>query len=711
MKQIIQNIKTGDTILAEIPAPVVLSNSVLIKTSLSMVSIGTEKMLVDFGKANIFNKAKQQPERVKQVFNKIKTEGFRSTISSVLNKLDEPIQLGYCNVGTVVQVGSEVENISIGDRVASNGPHAEFVNVPHNLVAKIPDNVTDYEALFTVIGAIGLQGIRLLNPALGENIVVVGLGLIGIITCQLLRSNGCNVIGVDIDQSKCDFAKSYGVKAINSKINSPVKSVMNITNELGADGVLITASTSSNNVISNAAKMSRKKGKIVLIGVVGLNIDRSDFYKKELSFITSCSYGPGRYDIEYEKRGKDYPISYVRWTAKRNFEAILSLLKNKKINVNDLKRKKVPLENFDQIYGSLNKENLVIQILTYPKINQNDHQVNTISIRPKNFNFNESLIGIIGAGNFTKMTIMPILRKLNSKIKYICSESGLNGTRLCEKYNVQKSTTNYKEILNDEKINTVIIATRHSLHYEMIISALKANKNIFVEKPLCITKNQLKEIIKVYNHHSDCSIMVGYNRRFSIHLQRVKKSIGDNVGAKNIIINMNAGSLPDTHWTRDYKNEGGRIIGEACHLFDLSIYLTDSLIKSVCSNSLGGLKDANTDNMSILLKMEDGSNIVINYFSNGSRKYSKERIEVFSLERNWIIENFIETKSYGAKNFPKTKTKIDKGHYNQFKEYFNNIENGRGSPIPIEQIVNVSLATFAAIKSLKESKWINIKEV
>ncbi|MBT6439756.1 MAG: zinc-binding alcohol dehydrogenase, partial [Flavobacteriales bacterium] len=351
MKQILQSFKTGETILEEIPVPNVGRGSVLIQTSHSLVSLGTERMLVEFGKASIIEKARQQPDKVIQVLDKIKADGLLPTMETVFNKLGQPIPLGYCNVGKVIAVGDGVLEFIVGDRVASNGPHAEVVSVPKNLVVKIPDSVPDEDATFTVIGSIGLQGIRLLKPQLGETIVVVGLGLIGLISCQLLKANGCRVIGIDLDQSKCELAQKWGIKTVNPQKSNPVKSVMDLTHEIGADGILITASTKSNDVISQAAQMSRKQGRIMLVGVIGLNINRADFYEKELTFQVSCSYGPGRYDDQYEQKGIDYPLPYVRWTEKRNFEAILEAIKNGSLNVKDLITERVPLEDYNQIYN------------------------------------------------------------------------------------------------------------------------------------------------------------------------------------------------------------------------------------------------------------------------------------------------------------------------------------------------------------------------
>jgi threonine dehydrogenase-like Zn-dependent dehydrogenase len=422
MKQIIQDLKVGNTILEEVPAPIVKSGQVLIKTTRSLVSLGTERMLVEFGKANFLQKARQQPDKVKEVISKVKTDGIKPTVNAVFNKLGQPLPLGYCNVGEVVAVGKGVEEFKVGDRVASNGNHAEYVSVPKNLVAKIPDNVSDEDAAFTVIGAIGLQGIRLVNPTLGETVVVVGLGLIGLMTCQLLLANGCNVIGFDYDTKKVELAKKFGVNAVNPGEGvDQVAFVMDFTNQIGADAVIITASNKSNEIISQSAQMSRKKGRIVLVGVIGLDISRADFFEKELSFQVSCSYGPGRYDEGYEQKGQDYPIGYVRWTEKRNFEAVLNAIASGKVDVQALITERVPLDEYQTIYGDMSNGNSIASILVYSE--KTGEPSRSIKITDQPIKASKGTVGIIGAGNFTSAMILPCLQKTKASLKYIGSSA------------------------------------------------------------------------------------------------------------------------------------------------------------------------------------------------------------------------------------------------------------------------------------------------
>lgn len=706
MKQILQSFKTGETILEEVPVPQVKPGCLLIKTTKSLVSLGTERMLVEFGKSSYLQKAKQQPDKVKQVLNKVKTEGILPTINSVFNKLNEPIPLGYSNVGKVVAIGDGVSGFELGDRVVSNGPHAEYVNVPKNLVAKIPDSLSDEEATFTVVGSIGLQGIRLLNPTLGETVVVIGLGLIGLLTAQMLKANGCRVIGTDLDEEKLTLAKKWGIITFNSAKGDVVKFVEEISGNVGADGVIITASTHGDSIISQAARMSRKRGRIVLVGVVDLNINRTEFYEKELTFQVSCSYGPGRYDDNYENKGIDYPLPYVRWTEKRNFESFLELLASKSISVKEMITEVVNLEDYRKIYDNISNNKTIASIISYPNIDSFESRKSIIILKNNNFIREKGVIGIIGAGNFTKMTMLPALKTSGAHFKIIASQGGITATMLAKKYGFAMSTTNYKDVLSDSDVDLVAITTRHDLHASMVVESLNAGKNVFVEKPLALNEHELSAVIEAYEN-SGKTLTVGFNRRFSPHIEKIKSYIG--AGLMNVVATMNAGFIPYNTWVHDITVGGGRIIGEACHYIDLIAYLTGSRVKAVCMNAMGTNPELNTDNASILLKMENGSTGVINYFANGSKAYSKERIEVYSQERTFIIDNFRITKAYGVRGFNKLKTSIDKGHVNQFNQLIKAIQNGHDTLIPFDSIVNTTRASFAAIQSLKENRWVEVE--
>lgn len=706
MKQIIQDLKSGATVLEEVPVPQVKSGYVLIQTIRTLVSLGTERMLVEFGKANLIDKARQQPDKVKQVLDKIKTDGLQPTLEAVFNKLGQPLPLGYCNVGKVVAVGRGVTEFVVGDRVASNGNHAEYVCVPKNLVAKIPDNVTDEEATFTVIGSIGLQGIRLLNPQLGECVVVVGLGLIGLVAAELLKANGCKVIGVDFDQQKVDIAKNKGIYAINPKNGiDPVKYVEEITGGVGADGVLITASAKGDEVIHQACLMSRKRGRVVLVGVIGLNMRRDDFYKKELSFQVSCSYGAGRYDEEYENKGHDYPLAYVRWTEKRNFETILGAISSKILDVQPLITEEVELANYAEIYGDMRKHGSIASIL---KFSADSTIERVVPVGENRTMVGSGKLGIIGAGNFASATIIPALQKVNAPIKYIASAQGLTAKVLAKKAKAENATSDYRVMLNDPEVNTVIITTRHNLHASMVMETLEAGKSVFVEKPLCLNEEELQNIENAYMKANDnITLTVGFNRRFSPFAVKMKALVGG--GPKNIVATMNAGYIPPEVWVQDMEVGGGRIIGEACHFIDLCSFLADSKVIAVCVNALGENPQENTDNVSILLKYENGTNAVINYFANGSKSYAKERVEVFSQEKVLVLDNWRRLEGFGVKGFSKMTGTMDKGHKRQFALLNERVQKGGEALIPFESIVNTTRASFACIESLKKKAWVEIR--
>lgn len=706
MKQIIQDLKKGYTILEEVPAPQVRPGAILIRTTRSLVSLGTERMLVEFGKAGLIDKARQQPDKVKQVLDKIKAEGVIPTLEAVFNKLNQPLPLGYCNVGVVEAVGKGVHGFIVGDRVASNGNHAEYVCVSENLCAKIPDNVRDEEAAFTVIGSIGLEGIRLCNPAFGETITVIGLGLIGLVTVQILRANGCRVVGFDFDKQKVDIARSMGITALNTEEGTdPVKFVQNLTNGIGTDGLIITASSKSDEIIHQAAEMSRQRGRVILVGVIGLNLRRDDFYKKELAFQVSCSYGPGRYDDNYEQKGQDYPVGYVRWTEKRNFEAILQAISSGQLDVKPLITERVPLNEYKQIYGDMRKSGSIASILIYP---ENVEYTTSVKVNSRSFKTSQGVFGIIGAGNFTSATLIPCMKTAGASMKTIASAGGLSAKTLAKKGSIAVATSDYREIINDPDIDTVIITTRHNLHALMTIEALQAGKNVFVEKPLCLNHEELEQILEAYNRQpaaGSLQLVVGFNRRFAPLAQKMKQLLGE--GPKNIVATMNAGFIPPEVWVHDLEVGGGRIIGEACHFIDLCTYLAGSRVNAVCMNSMGENPQENTDNASILLKYKNGTNAVINYFTNGSKAYSKERIEAYSQEKTLVIDNWRSLVGYGVKGFTRQKSQLDKGHNSQFKLLVESIKKGKPI-IPFDEIVNTTKAGFAAIQSLKESVWVEV---
>jgi predicted dehydrogenase len=546
----------------------------------------------------------------------------------------------------------------------------------------------------------------LANPTFGETFVVVGLGLIGLVTAQLLKANGCKVIGFDFDSAKVALAKKLGIDALNPGEGvDQVAYVNNATSNIGADAVIITASNKTNEIISQSAKMSRKRGRIILVGVVGLDISRADFYEKELTFQVSCSYGPGRYDNDYEQKGIDYPLAYVRWTERRNFETILQAISSNSIHVEPLITERVLLEDYKQIYSEMKGSKSIASILVYPK--RPIDPSHSIEINANKFQNGDGVVGIIGAGNFTSAMILPCLKRNSAKLKYISSSTGLTGTVLAKKYNISHSTTDNDIVFKDGEVDLVLITTRHNSHAALAIEALRNGKNVFVEKPLALNKEELDKVIQEYKQ-SGKTITVGYNRRFAPLAIEMKKALGNANTPMNIVATMNAGFIPSNSWIHDLEVGGGRIIGEACHFIDLITYLSGSQVKSVCMNTLGTQPEENTDNASIFLKYENGTNAVINYFANGSKAYAKERIEVYHQERTLVLDNWRKLKGYGFNNFNSASSGQDKGHQNQFNLLMESVKNGGESIIPMSELVNTTLASFAAVESLKTGAWVNL---
>lgn len=686
MKKVILNIKNGEISLVTIPIPKISNGNILVKTNKSLISIGTEKMLIDFGKSNYIKKALQQPKRVTQVLNKISTDGIFPTYDAIRNKLDDPIPLGYSNVGIVAE--SNVSDFSVGDRVISNGSHSEYVSVPKNLTAKIPDNVDDVSASFTVLGSIGLQGIRLLEPKLGESVVVYGLGLIGLLSCQILEANGCNVIGIDIDPNKCNVAKKIGIKVIQSdEIESVISEVRQITNNYGADSILITAKTSNNDIIHASAEMCKKKGKIVLIGDIGLNLDRNDFYEKEISFQVSSSYGPGRYDPIYEQKNIDYPYAYVRWTAQRNFDAILKLMSLGKIKVENLITNEYPLDKILEAYDSVKDPKTLGTIINYHSNKNHINENKLLKIKQLNIVSSQKKIslGFVGTGAYAKRFLLPQLKKKKLYLKTAVSKNGLSAMLAAKKFGFEFCSSNPMDIFLDKKINTVFIATHHNTHAKFVEKSIIEKKNIFVEKPLAINHEEIEYITKVINE--DTKLMVGFNRRFSPLIQKTKIILNKTKVPSSIVYTINAGQVESSHWTVNKDIGGGRIVGEVCHFLDLVRYLANSEILKWNAINLDKIKDC----LSIQLKFKNGSIATINYFTNGNNKYSKENIEIFNNGKIIKINNFRKLIFYGYKGLKNVNLwSQNKGQKECISAFIESINNNSPSPIPINELIEVT---------------------
>ena len=683
----------------EIPVESPKPGYLLIKSLFSLVSSGTEKSLVDFGKANLIEKAKQQPDKLNEVINKIKTDGLNTTIDAVISKISKPIPLGYCNVGIVQEVGDDVSEFKKGDLVVSNGCHAEFVNVPKNLCAILPKSFPAEYGTFVPLASIGLQGIRLAKPDLGETFLVSGLGLIGQLTCQLLLNNGCKVLGVDPDINRCNLAKSYGVETFNlSDGIDPLPWCMNKTNNIGVDGSIITAATNSSEPIHLAAKASRKRGRIILVGVTGISLKREIFYKKELSFQVSCSYGPGRYDKSYEEDGNDYPIGFVRWTEKRNFESVISLITQNKISLKELISHKFDFNNASDAYEILtsNETNLGI-ILSYQKLDSKIEDI--IKINESNNKSNlikNGGLGLVGVGEYASRTLIPAFKKAGANFKTIVSNQGAAPSYIGRKYGFKLASTNIDSIISDDSCNSVIISTRHNSHADLIKKLYISGKHIFVEKPLCLNQKELDEIKKIYDQNQ--ILMIGFNRRFAPLVIELKKRLTKFSSPKAFIYTCNAGYLPREHWLKDIKIGGGRLIGEACHFLDLLVFLTGNLITD-SSYFFTDCKGSSNDTFSINLKFQDGSIGTVHYLENGSKDFPKERIEVFCEGNIFKLDNFTKLKSWGSKKFRNIRNfNQDKGHLNCAKAFLKSIENREKSPIDFEEICNTHEQIFKLLK-------------
>tara|TARA_B100000242_G_scaffold285944_1_gene250976 strand:+ start:19527 stop:21662 length:2136 start_codon:yes stop_codon:yes gene_type:complete len=703
MKQIFQDLSNGDLLIEDIPAPKCSKDELLIKTTCSLISSGTERFLIQFGQDNLINKAKKNPERVKQVLDKAKTDGIITTINSVKNKLSEPLPLGYCNVGTVVEIGQNISDFKVGDRVVSNGPHAEIVAVSKNLCEKVPESVTDQEAVFTVIGSISLQGIRLAKPTFGETFLVLGLGLVGIMAAKILKANGCEVIAIDVDKSKCDFAASIGIKSFcpSSDLDS-ISWILKETREVGADGVLITASTPSSTPLEVAAKVTRSKGRIIQVGLTGLDLNREEFYKKELSLQVSCSYGPGRYDKNYEINGQDYPQAYVRWTLKRNFNAFLNALKNKTINTEKLISNTFKIEEANKAYDLLKSNKQILCILfTYEgfqnKLQKSLSIQKEINTKENNKSYlNNPVLGFIGSGNYARGILIPNFKKMGVKFNTICAKTGVQQIKVSRTFGFENITTDHQTLLKNKKINVVVIATRHDSHANYICESLLAGKNVFVEKPLCLNLEQLQNIKEIYLKSSKKSngklspiLMVGFNRRFSPLIIKAKNNISQLSQPKAIIYTINAGKLPNDHWLKDKEIGGGRLIGEACHFVDLLRHLVGYKISNIKISNLGN-QDSQLDSFSLLIDFEDGSIGNVNYLANGHKSFPKEKIEIFCQEKVILINNFKKIQSWGFKrSLNESRFTQDKGQYECIKKFIDSIKKGKEPPIAFDQILEV----------------------
>lgn len=709
MKQILQSLKTGVTEVADVPCPAIKSGQLLIRSSRTVVSSGTERMLVEFGKANLINKARQQPEKVRMVLDKISSDGLFPTIDTVRSKLDQPIALGYCNAGIILE--SNISEFEIGDRVVTNGHHAEVVRVPKNLCAKIPDEVDDETAAFTVLGAIGLQGIRLIQPTLGEAIVVTGLGLVGLMCVQILRANGCRVLGIDFDSYKCELARQYGAETVDlSKGENPIVVAQHFSRGRGVDGVLITAASQSNEIIHQSAEMCRKRGRIVLIGVVGLNLKRDDFFQKEISFQVSASYGPGRYDTLYEEHGQDYPLGFVRWTEQRNFEAVLDMMASGALEVKSLITQRFKITDGAEAYKLLEHSSTLGIVIDYPEKDEKILRKTSVNLRTTikdNHIPSLPIVGFIGAGNYASKTLIPAFKSNGAVLDTLITSGGISGIHYGKKNDFKKTSTDINDVTKNVNINTIAIVTRHNLHANQVVTALKSGNNVFVEKPLALTLEELDLVDSAYNNARNLKpvrLMVGFNRRFAPHIVKVKELLNAHRNPKTIIMTINAGSIPGEHWVHDLNVGGGRIIGEACHFIDLMQFLIGFSItehQSMMMGAAAGIETRN-DKVMINLSFADGSIGTIHYLANGGAAFPKERIEVFCDDAVLQLCNYRVLKGFGWKGFNKMKLmRQDKGQEACANAFIKSICDGLASPIPYGEIMENSRISIEIANELK----------
>ena len=712
MKQILQSLKTGVTETAEVPCPAVQRGQILIRSSVTLVSAGTERMLVEFGKAGWIDKARQQPDKVRMVLDKIKTDGLMPTVEAVFNKLDQPLPLGYCNVGTVLDIGSGVSGFAIGERVASNGKHAEAVSIPVNLCAKVPETVPDEDAAFTVLGAIALQGIRLVNPTLGETVVVTGLGLIGLMTVQLLRAQGCRVLGLDFDPLKLALARQFGAETVDLGVGQdPLAAALVLSRGRGVDAVLITASTKSNEPVHQAAQMCRKRGRIVLVGVTGLELSRADFFEKELSFQVSCSYGPGRYDPNYEEKGQDYPVGFVRWTEQRNLEAVLDMMADGRIDVKPLISHRFEIDEAVQAYELVGGSAPSLGILlSYPSVSEKPDAIlrnQTVNLGPARPSVGKATLGFIGSGNYATAVLIPAFKAAGVRLKTVASAGGVSAAHAGRKFGFEKTTTATEEVFADPEINAVVVATRHDSHALQVCHALEAGKPVFVEKPLALTLDELSQVEVAYASALTAGqmplVMVGFNRRFAPQAVKVKSLLTALDAPKALVMTVNAGAIPSTHWTQDRAVGGGRIVGEACHFIDLLRYLAGSPIVDAKVASLGNAKGLTGlgDTVTMTLRFADGSMGTVHYLANGHKSFPKERLEVFCCGRILQLDNFRKLKGFGWPGFAKMNLwRQDKGQKDCAAAFVRAVESGGEAPIAFDELVEVSRVTIQIAEAL-----------
>ncbi len=714
MKQLLQHIKNGKTVIEDVPVPTPREGQALVKISASLVSAGTERMVIEFAEKSYLGKARSRPDLVKQTLDKAKREGVLPTVQTVFNRLDQPMALGYSSAGTIVALGKNMQGFKVGQRVACAGggyaTHAEYNVVPRNLLTPLPKNVDFESAAFTTLGAIALHGFRLAEPQLGENVAIIGLGLLGLLTIQLAAAAGCNVLGIDLDPKRIKLASSLGLQAVSRSQAESASAAF--TANRGFDSIIICADTSSNDPIELAGVIARDRAKVVATGAVGLNIPRKIYYEKELAFINSRSYGPGRYDSNYEENGNDYPIGYIRWTEGRNFQAVVDLLSSRKLKVESLISHRFDIEegvNAYEVITGKKKESFLGVLLTYPERKTKEEGKITFNVQRSTSNEIVKL-GVLGAGLYANATLLPVIKNNKDfELVGIASPGGLHAQHSGKKFGFQYATSSDDEIINNKNINTVAILTRHDSHADLVVKALKAGKHVFVEKPLAITSNQLSVISKQLKANSQSLLTVGFNRRFSPLAQSLKSQISNLQEPKYLHYRVNAGFIPANHWTQDPALGGGRIIGEACHFIDTLTFLVGAAPVSVTAHALPNNGKYREDNVSMTFTFPDGSLGVVDYLANGDKSYPKEKLEVFCEGMVAVLDDYVSLVTVKDGKKKEERGAQDKGWKAEMAAFVESIKSGKEAPILYEQIVGVTKSTFAAVESLRSRSTIEIK--
>ena len=713
MKQLLQNIKTGKSTVEDVPVPTPRSGQALVRVAASLVSAGTERMVVEFAEKSLVGKARSRPDLVKQVIEKARREGLVSTAQAAFNRLDQPMALGYSSAGTIVALGEGMQGFQIGQRVACAGGgyavHAEYNVVPRNLLTPLPENVNFESAAFTTLGAIALHGFRLAELQIGENIAVIGMGLLGLLTAQIAAAAGCNVLGIDVDPARLAFASSLGLRAVRRE--EAIDSSVAFTANRGFDAILICADTSSNDPVELAGVIARDRARVVATGAVGLTIPRKVYYEKEISFINSRSYGPGRYDSNYEEQGHDYPLGYARWTEGRNFEAVVDLMASGKLLVQPLITHRFPINEATQAYEVITgkkTERFLGVLLNYPegKIEEERRIVFPLSSVKSSRVIN---LGVMGAGLFANSVLLPSIKKAGDiEFVGIASSGGLHAQHAGKKFGFRYSTSDDDEIIHDPNINTVAILTRHDSHADLVVKALKAGKHVFVEKPLAINSDQLSAISKQLSADGCPLMVVGFNRRFAPLAQSLSSFLLHRKEPVYVHYRINAGPIPFNHWTQDPEIGGGRIIGEGCHFVDFITFLVGTAPISLTAHALPDGGKYREDNVSMTFTFPDGSIGIVDYLANGDKSFPKERIEVFCGGQIAVLDDFVSLQTIKDGKRKETKGTQNKGWVEEWKVLARAIREGGEPPIPYEQLIGVTKAIFAVVESLRTGNKISI---